>query len=108
MKAFQAPITDAAQRAQQMASYQDFVEAHPLMREKQFKSEVRTIMEERKHQVLRSLWRMLIILQTAIGFYGISKLHQRKSVKLERHRHVEYSAAPNHLSPMWVILFQSG
>jgi len=48
MKAFQAPITDAAQRAQQMASYQDFVEAHPQMREKQFKSEVRTIMEERK------------------------------------------------------------
>ena len=48
MKAFQAPITDAAQRAQQMAAYQDFVEAHPLMREKQFKSEVRSIMEERK------------------------------------------------------------
>jgi len=50
MKAFQAPITEAAQRAQQMAAYQDFVDAHPMMKQKEFKSEVRTIMEERQKQ----------------------------------------------------------
>ena len=50
MKAFQAPITEAAQRAQQMAAYQDFVEAHPMMKQKAFKSEVRQIMEERQTQ----------------------------------------------------------
>ena len=50
MKAFQAPITEAAQRAQQMSAYQDFVESHPLMKQKAFKSEVRQIMEERKTQ----------------------------------------------------------
>ena len=48
MKEFSRPITDAAVRAQQMAKYNDFVEAHPKMQERGFKREVREFMEKRQ------------------------------------------------------------
>ena len=48
MKQFQEPITQAAQRSQQMAEYQKFVESHPQMENKEFKSQVRSLMEERR------------------------------------------------------------
>jgi len=48
MKEFQQPITQAAARAQQMAEYQKFVEAHPQMENKEFKGQVRTLMEQRR------------------------------------------------------------
>tara|TARA_S200002703_G_scaffold154445_2_gene157235 strand:- start:35 stop:979 length:945 start_codon:yes stop_codon:yes gene_type:complete len=48
MKQFQEPITQAAQRSQQMANYQNFVENHPQMENKDFKGSVRTLMEERR------------------------------------------------------------
>tara|TARA_A100001515_G_scaffold70872_1_gene56389 strand:- start:18 stop:956 length:939 start_codon:yes stop_codon:yes gene_type:complete len=48
MKQFQEPITQAAQRSQQMAEYQKFVEAHPQMENKEFKSQVRSLMEQRR------------------------------------------------------------
>jgi hypothetical protein len=48
MKEFQQPITAAAARAQQMAEYQKFVEANPQMENKEFKGQVRTLMEQRK------------------------------------------------------------
>jgi len=48
MKQFQEPITQAAQRSQQMAEYQKFVEEHPQMEDKDFKGQVRNLMEERK------------------------------------------------------------
>ena len=48
MKEFQQPITQAAARAQQMAEYQKFVETNPQMENKEFKGQVRTLMEERR------------------------------------------------------------
>jgi len=48
MREFQKPIHESATRAQQMAKYQDFVAAHPLMQEKAFKVEVRDLMQQRK------------------------------------------------------------
>ena len=48
MKQFQEPITQAAQRSQQMAEYQKFVEAHPQMENKDFKGQVRSLMEQRR------------------------------------------------------------
>ena len=48
MKQFQEPITQAAQRSQQMAEYQKFVGSHPQMENKEFKSQVRSLMEERR------------------------------------------------------------
>ena len=48
MKQFQEPITAAAHRAQQLSAYQDFVDSHPKMNEAAFKSDVRTLMQERK------------------------------------------------------------
>ena len=50
MKQFQEPITQAAQRSQQMAEYQKFVETHPQMDNKEFKGQVRSLMEERREQ----------------------------------------------------------
>lgn len=48
MKQFQEPITQAAQRSQQMAEYQKFVEEHPQMENKEFKGQVRSLMEQRR------------------------------------------------------------
>lgn len=48
MKQFQEPITQAAQRSQQMAEYQKFVEEHPQMENKDFKGQVRSLMEQRR------------------------------------------------------------
>ncbi len=48
MKQFQQPITEAANRAQQMAEYQKFVEEHPQMENKEFKGQVRSLMEQRR------------------------------------------------------------
>ena len=48
MKEFQQPITAAAARAQQMAEYQKFVEVNPQMENKEFKGQVRALMEQRK------------------------------------------------------------
>jgi hypothetical protein len=48
MKQFQEPITEAAQRSQQMAQYQNFLESHPKMSDASFKREVRTLMETRQ------------------------------------------------------------
>ena len=48
MREFQKPIAESANRAQQMAKYQDFVAAHPLMNDKAFKTEVRDLMKERR------------------------------------------------------------
>ena len=48
MKQFQEPITAAANRAQQLAAYQDFVDGHPKMNEASFKADVRALMQERK------------------------------------------------------------
>jgi glucan-binding YG repeat protein len=49
MREFQKPIQESATKAQQMAKYQDFVAAHPMMQEKAFKTEVRDLMQERKN-----------------------------------------------------------
>ena len=48
MKEFQKPITESANRAKQMARYQDFVAANPMMQDKTFKSEVRDLMHARR------------------------------------------------------------
>ena len=50
MTNFQKPFTEAAQRAQQMAAYQDFVDTHPLMKDKTFKTEVRQLMDVRREE----------------------------------------------------------
>jgi hypothetical protein len=47
MKKFQAPITEAAYKAQQQARYSDFVAEHPQMKDASFKREVRGLMEQR-------------------------------------------------------------
>lgn len=87
MKAFQAPITDAAQRAQQMAAYQDFVEAHPLMREKQFKSEVRSIMEERKSAGTQ------ISLEDAYNLADRNRILREQQVSSEKERKARAASA---------------
>lgn len=48
MREFQKPIAESANRAQQMAKYQDFVAANPLMQDKAFKVEVRDLMKGRR------------------------------------------------------------
>jgi len=48
MKQFQEPIRASANRAQQMAKYQDFVAEHPKMNEKVFKGDVRDLMQSRR------------------------------------------------------------
>ena len=48
MKQFQEPIRQSANRAQQMAKYQDFVAEHPKMNEKVFKGDVRDLMQSRR------------------------------------------------------------
>lgn len=48
MREFQKPIAESANRAQQMAKYQDFVVANPLMNDKGFKTEVRDLMQVRR------------------------------------------------------------
>jgi len=48
MKQFQEPIRQSANRAQQMAKYQDFVAEHPKMNEKAFKGDVRDLMQSRR------------------------------------------------------------
>ena len=48
MKQFQEPIRQSANRAQQMAQYQDFVAEHPKMNEKTFKGDVRDLMQSRR------------------------------------------------------------
>tara|TARA_A100001515_G_scaffold63027_1_gene49847 strand:- start:1849 stop:2859 length:1011 start_codon:yes stop_codon:yes gene_type:complete len=48
MRQFQEPIQQSARRAQQLAAYQDFVDANPKMQDAQFKSDVRQLMEQRK------------------------------------------------------------
>lgn len=48
MKEFQKPISESANRARQMARYQDFVAENPLMQDKVFKTEVRDLMHQRR------------------------------------------------------------
>jgi hypothetical protein len=47
MKEFQEPIRESAQKSQQIARYNEFVENHPKMNESGFKKEVRELMESR-------------------------------------------------------------
>ncbi len=48
MREFQKPIAESATRAQQMAKYQDFVAANPMMQDRGFKTEVRDLMQQRR------------------------------------------------------------
>ena len=48
MREFQKPIAESATRAQQMAKYQDFVAANPMMQDRAFKTEVRDLMQQRR------------------------------------------------------------
>ena len=48
MKQFQAPITEAAMKAKNMAEYSDFVSEHPQMKDSGFKGDVRRLMQSRK------------------------------------------------------------
>ena len=50
MKAFQEPFAEAAQRSQQIAAYQEFVESHPQMKDVGFKKEVRQLMDVRREE----------------------------------------------------------
>jgi len=48
MREFQTPIREAAEKAQRMASYQDFIDRHPEMKDPGFKKEVRQMMTSRR------------------------------------------------------------
>ena len=50
MNQFQKPITEAAEKARQMNAYTEFVESNPKMKEKTFKRDVLSLMEEREKQ----------------------------------------------------------
>ena len=48
MREFQAPIREAAEKAQRMAAYQDFIDKNPKMKEPSFKKDVRQMMQSRR------------------------------------------------------------
>jgi len=48
MESFQRPIIEAAERSRQIAKYQNFVDANPMMKDASFKKQVRTVMENRR------------------------------------------------------------
>ena len=50
MRQFQQPFQEAAQRSQQIAQYQAFVDTHPQMKDTTFKKEVRELMDARRPQ----------------------------------------------------------
>ena len=50
MQEFQKPITEAAEKARQMAAYTNFVDANPKMNEKAFKKDVLALMQTREQE----------------------------------------------------------
>ena len=50
MREFQAPIRDAAEKAQRMAAYQDFIDKNPKMKDPGFKKQVRGMMQSRREE----------------------------------------------------------